>query len=98
MKLYVVATIKQKPRVIEIHCGVNDLKARIDRIRIADSILGSVYQCKTGKNNVTLSGILPPKWWFIGELDQNLKTGEERAMDVVSLITGKVNWMLAIFL
>ena len=84
--------------MIEIHCGVNDLKTRIDRIRIADSILGSVYQCKTGKNNVTVSGILAPKWWFIGELGQNLKTGEERAMDVVSLITGKVNWMLAIFL
>ena len=36
---YVVPTIKQNPRTIVIHCGINDLKTEKNHRKIADKIL-----------------------------------------------------------
>ena len=55
MKSCVVPTIKQNPETVVLHCGTNDLKTEKDH----RNILGLGHQCKTDKNTVMISGIVP---------------------------------------
>ena len=59
MKSYVIPTVRQKPDNIILHTGTNDLKTIDTPEEITMRILNLVMTCKTDRNSVFISGIVP---------------------------------------
>ena len=59
MKSYVVPTVKQKPDNIILHKETNDLKTNDTPEEITKEILYLAMTCKTDRNIVFTSGIVP---------------------------------------
>ena len=59
MKSYVIPTVEQKPDNIILHTGTNDLKTIDKPEEITMKILNLAMTCKTDRNSVFISGIVP---------------------------------------
>ena len=59
MKSYVIPTVEQKPDNIILHTGASDLKTIDTPEEITVGILNLAITCKTDKNSVFISGIVP---------------------------------------
>ena len=57
MKSYAIPTVEQKPDIIILHTGTNDLKTIDTPEEITMGILSMT--CKSDTNNVFISGIIP---------------------------------------
>ena len=59
MKSYVISVVEQKLDNIILHTGTNDLKTIDKPDEITMAILNLAMTCKTDKNSVFISGIVP---------------------------------------
>ena len=59
VKSYLIPTVEQKPDNIILHTGTNDLKTIDTPEEITMGILNLEMTCKTDRNSVFISGIVP---------------------------------------
>ena len=59
MESYIIPTLEQNPEIIIIHSGTNDLKSDSSPAEITRDIIKLTRSCKTQKNKVILSSIVP---------------------------------------
>ena len=59
MKSYAIPTVEQKPDIIILHTGTNNLKTIDTPKEITMAIFNLAMTCKSDTNNVFMSGIVP---------------------------------------